>query len=78
MSTKELRKRLIKEIEKTQNEDLLEEVYRLLHIETSDIEIYKLSEDQKKSITEAKNQIKKGQFLTDEEANKEINEWLKK
>ena len=78
MSTKELRKKVIEEIEKTENEDLLGEVYRLLQCETSDIEIYKLSNDQKEAISEARNQIKNGQFLTDEEANKEINEWLKK
>jgi adenylate kinase family enzyme len=78
MSTKELRKRLIEEIEKTDNEYLLREAYRLLHIEGGDIEIYKLNKDQKQAIAEARNQIKNGQFLTDEEANKEINEWLKK
>jgi predicted transcriptional regulator len=78
MSTKELRKRLIEEIEKTDNEYLLREAYRLLHIEGDDIEIYKLNKDQKQAIAEARNQIKSGQFLTDEEANKEINEWLKK
>jgi len=78
MSTKELRKKVIEEIEKTENEDLLGEVYRLLQCETSDIEIYKLSNDQKEAISEARNQIKNGQFLNDEQANKEINEWLKK
>ena len=78
MSTKELKKRLIEEIEKTENDDLLEEAYRLLHLETSDFEIYKLSSDQRDAITEARNQIKNGQFLTDEETDKEFNEWLKK
>jgi len=78
MSTKELKKRLIEEIEKTENDDLLEEAYRLLHLETSDFEIYKLSSNQRDAITEARNQIKNGQFLTDEETDKEFNEWLKK
>ena len=78
MSAIELRKKLIEKIAKTENEDLLNEIYRLLEMETSDIEIYKVSSDQMDAITEARNQIKNGEFLTDEEADKEIDEWLKK
>jgi cell division protein FtsX len=78
MSTIELRKKLIEKIKKTENENLLGEVYRLLEIETLDIDIYKLNESQIKKIAEARKQIKNGQYLTDKEANKEINEWLKK
>jgi len=78
MSTVELRKRLIDKIQTTKDERILEEAYRLLEIETEDIEIYKLNDDQKKAISEARQQIKNGQFLTDEQANKEIDEWLNK
>ena len=78
MSTIELRKRLIEKIQKTENDDLLEEAYRLLGLETEDIEIYKLNNDQMEAITEAREQIKNRQFLTDELANKEIDEWLNK
>jgi tRNA A22 N-methylase len=78
MSTVELRKRLIDKIQKTKDERILEEAYRLLEIETEDIEIYKLNDDQKKAISEARQQIKNGQFLTEEQANKEIDEWLNK
>ena len=45
---------------------------------TVDIEVYKLTDDQRKAIHEARQQIKNGQFLTDEQANKEIDEWLNK
>ncbi len=78
MSTTELRRRLIDKIQKTENEDLLAEVYRLLELETEDIEMYKLNSDQKKAISEARQQITSGQFLTDEQSNKEIDEWLSK
>ena len=78
MSTRELRKRLIDKIQKTDNEDLLAEAYRLLELETEDIEIYKLNNDQRKAISDARQQIKSGQFLTDEQSNKEIDEWLSK
>jgi hypothetical protein len=78
MSTLEMKKRIIQKIRKMENEDLLNEVNRLIEIETSDIEVYKFSNEEKAIINEARNQIKNGQYLTDEEASKEINEWLKK
>ena len=66
MSAIELRKKLIDEIQKTSNEGLLEEAYRLLISETEDMEVYKLNNDQRKAISEARQQIMSGQFLTDE------------
>jgi len=78
MSTIELKKRLIDKIQKTDNENLLGEAFRLLEMESEDIEIYKLNDGQKKAIEEARKQIKNGQFLTDEQASKEIDEWLNK
>ncbi len=76
MSTIELRRRLIDKIQKTENEDLLAEAYRLLELETEDIEVYKLNDGQRKAISEARQQINNGQFLTDDQSNKEIDEWL--
>ena len=78
MLTIELRKKLIDKIKETQDERILQEAYRLLELETEDIEVYKLNDDQKKAISEARQQIKNGQFLTEEKANNEIDEWLKK
>ena len=78
MSAIELRKRLIDKLQKTENENLLGEAYRLLELETEDIEIYKLNDEQRKAINEARQQIKNGQFLTDEKSNLEIDEWLNK
>ena len=78
MMTTELRKKLIDKIQETQDERILEEAYRLLKLETEDTEVYKLNDDQKKAINEARQQLTKGQFLTEEKANKEIDEWLNK
>ena len=78
MSTIELRKRLIDKIQETDNENLLEEAYRLLELETENIDVYKLTDDQRKAVNEGKQQIKDGKFLTDEQANKEIDGWLSK
>ena len=78
MSTVELRKRLIDKIQKTEDRNLLQEAYRLLELETEDIEIYKLSDDQKSVVTEAQLQIKSGKFLTNDQSDKETDEWLNK
>jgi hypothetical protein len=78
MMTIELRKKLIDKIQETKDERILEEAYRLLGLETEDIEVYKLNDDQKKAISEARQQVKQGQFLTEEIAKKEIDEWLKR
>ena len=47
MSTVELRKKLIEKIKKSENGELLEEAYRLLELGTEDLEIYKLTEEQR-------------------------------
>ena len=77
MRTEQLKKWLIDKIQETDNKNLLEEAFRLLQMQSDDIEPYKLSEDQKIAVNEARLQIKNGQFLTDDEANKDINEWLR-
>ena len=77
MMTVELRKRLIDKIQETKDERILEEAYRLLGLETDDIEVYQLNDDQKEAINEARQQVKQGQFLTEEKTNNEIDEWLK-
>ncbi len=78
MSTVELKKLLIDKIQNIENEKLLQEAFRLLELEIEDIELYKLNDNQNKAIEEARQQIKYGQFLTDEQANKEVEEWLSK
>jgi len=78
MESMELKKRLIDKIQKSENNYLLEEAYRLLELETQDIEVYKLNDEQKSAVAEARKQIKNGQVLTDDQANQEMDSWLKK
>lgn len=78
MSTIELKECLIKQIKNTTDENLLEEIYRLLGLENKDTEIYTVNEELEQYIQTARTQIKQGQSLTDENANKEIDEWLNK
>ena len=78
MSTIELRKLLIEKIRLIDDDKLLEEAFRLLEVEFKESEAYILNDKQKEAIEEGRNQINNGQYLTDEESNKEIDEWLNK
>jgi predicted transcriptional regulator len=78
MSTIELRKLLIEKIQLTDDDKLLEEASRLLEVEIVESEVYMLNDKQKIAIEEGRKQIINGEYLTDEESNKEIDEWLSK
>ena len=78
MTVFELKKRLIGRINRTDNNELLEEMYRLIENEEADLTVYKLSNQQRSAIEEAQEQYKNRKFLTNELADKEIDEWLGK
>ncbi len=78
MTTSELKKRLIGEINQTENREILEEMYRLIVNEESQNSFYKLSFDQKSAVEEAWEQFKNRQIIHADQADKEIDEWLGK
>jgi predicted transcriptional regulator len=78
MSTIELRKLLIEKIQLTDDDKLLEEASRLLELEIEESAVYVLNDKQKDAIVEGRKQIINGEYLTDEESNNEIDEWLRK
>jgi predicted transcriptional regulator len=78
MSTIELRKLLIEKIQVTDDDKLLEEASRLLEVDIDESDVYILNDKQKEAIEEGRKQIINGEYLTDEESNKEIDEWLNK
>lgn len=78
MSTTELRKLLIEKIKRTDDDKLLEEAYRLLEVDIEESDVYVLNDKQNEAINEARKQINEGKYLTDEESNREIDEWLGK
>jgi len=53
MWTPGLKKRLIEKIRRTEDPVVLEEAYRLLEIETEDLDVYKLNDEQKSAVREA-------------------------
>ena len=78
MSSKEMKKQLIDKIQSTEDHKILEEVYRILEISTQEIDMIMLTDDQKSDIDKGIQDIEEGRYLTNEAANTEIIEWLKK
>ncbi len=68
---------LINRINAIQDKSILEEVNRLLEIDTEDT-VYETSDDQKLEITKARKQLTNNEGIPDGDANSEIEEWLSK
>ncbi len=78
MSKAAIKKELISRIEAMEDEGVLEEVYRILGINTGDIDTVVLSTFQQSTIDAGLNDIELGNTLSDDEANRDIAQWLKK
>lgn len=78
MNTKELKHKVIDKINQLEDDNLLIDLIRIIDNSAIDNEFYRLSENHKKAIDTAIDQIEKGDFLTNEQSNKQIDEWLKK
>ncbi|MEO5571723.1 MAG: hypothetical protein ABIT08_13575 [Bacteroidia bacterium] len=78
MTNLQIKNSVLNKIQALNNPYLLEEVYRLLEMETEDIEPLKLSPAQKEAIKEGQQDIAKGNKLSDKQADDEIDQWLKK
>ncbi len=75
MTLIELKSELIKEIENTDNPDNLEIIKIFLNNLNSEPPV--LSEWQIKRIEESEKQIERGEFYTEEEADEQVEDWLK-
>jgi oxalate decarboxylase/phosphoglucose isomerase-like protein (cupin superfamily) len=78
MTVKDLKQKLIRRIDQSENSELLEEMYRLIANEESNENLYELSEDQIRAVEEGQLQYKEGEFLTSDQADKDVDEWLGK
>ena len=77
MSSAEIKRRLIRKIQESKDDHLIDDIYRLMKDESKS-EILLLSKKQEKEIKEAQKQIEKGQYLTDSEVRKRTAKWLGK
>lgn len=73
-----MKQELIDKIKSITDENILEEVYRIIEVGNEDVDRIMLSNQQKESIDLGIKDIEEGNYLSNEEANQEIEEWLKK
>jgi hypothetical protein len=78
MTTNELKHKVIDKINELDNDSLLKDLIRSIEDSSDDNEIYRLSDNHKKAVSKAIEQIEKGDYLTNEQSNKQIDEWLNK
>ena len=78
MSTQELQEKLIVKIKNTKQDYILEEISRLLEFEENSGHIYNLNVEQQQLIDKSLKEIERGEYFTDEDVQKETEEWLKK
>jgi predicted transcriptional regulator len=71
------RKQLIERIKKIDDQNVIDEISRLLDINI-DESVYILNEGQKKAIQEGREQIERGEGIPSEQVFREIDEWLNK
>lgn len=78
MSTSELQLMLyiISRITELKEVRVIKEIKKLLDFELEDT-LYELSTDQENRVAEARKEYKNGDYITNEEAENEIDQWLK-
>jgi hypothetical protein len=76
MTTIELKHILFHKIAAIDDKSFLEAIKTIIDTK-SDTIIYKLTPEQKKSIKSSQDQIARGEFLTQEQVEKQISRWLK-
>lgn len=69
MTTNELKHKVIDKNNEIEDDCLLKDLIKLIEDSTDDNEIYRLSDNHKKAINTAIDQIEKGDYLTNEQSN---------
>ncbi len=77
MNSAKLKSDLISAIIATKDPVILQEMRKLMELDTEDISKIVLSGDQKRQLMQAVRQIEGGQFLTHQEAKVQAEAWLK-
>ncbi|MBY0434724.1 MAG: hypothetical protein K2U26_11495 [Cyclobacteriaceae bacterium] len=78
MSTTELKLEIINRIATIEDEMVLEEIYKLVDLESRTDTVYKLTDEERTAITIGLNDIKDGRVYSSEAAEHMIKEWLKR
>jgi len=76
MSILELKELLISKIQITSEDYILEGLLRLWEFESTNSAIYKFNDEQRSRIKESQEQYARGEFYTEEEADKITDQWF--
>jgi hypothetical protein len=76
MSTLELKQKVLKQIELTENNEVLAEVYRILELGSYNPKETPISNELKTAIDKGLDDYTKGDFVSNEIAKNEFREWL--
>ena len=71
------REALIDRIRKIDDKNVLDEVKRLLNLNFDDT-FYQLNEDQEAEITQAREELNRGEGISSDQVEKDFDEWLNK
>ncbi|MEO8887027.1 MAG: hypothetical protein ABI367_13260 [Mucilaginibacter sp.] len=78
MTAIELKEKLIEKIRNTDNIELLDHLSDVIEFESNIGEVHVMSPGEIEAVNDGLEQIKNGQWISHEEVNREIDEWLKK
>jgi predicted transcriptional regulator len=78
MSATELKLQIINKVSTITDQLILEEIYKLVTLESEMDSLYRLTESERKGIEEGLADVKEGKVYTSEAAEKMMTEWLKK
>ena len=77
MNIEKIKAEIINSIQHTNDKDLLDGISRLTRLTHSEEKLIEFSDRQNEQIDEALNQIENGEYLMEDEADKEVDSWLK-
>lgn len=78
MTTTRLKQKIYEELQKVTDEQVLQEVYSILNINSEAEEIYRVSEAERKGIDLGLADIEAGKVYSSQKADELIRSWLKK
>jgi predicted transcriptional regulator len=78
MTATKLREKIYEELQKVTDEQLLQEVYSILNLNSEAEEIHKVNEAERKAIDDGLGDIETGKVYTSQKTDELIQSWLKK
>jgi hypothetical protein len=76
MTTQDLKHKVIDKVNELEDENILLDLIKMIDDSNIDNDMYSISLNHREAINKAIKQIENGEYLTDEQSNKQIDKWL--